>query len=423
MGQSILVPLRRPTLRRLVGAQFLAETGDGVVTVALPLYVLAQTDSPIAMSLTFTAEMLGGALLGVVGGVFADRFDRQRVLKLSFLLRAVLLVAAWLVSPVAAAVVLGVSARALGQLDNPSFDALIPSQVVDDLQQVLSLRRFIQSVSIIVGPAVGALAVWAIGEKPTLAAAAALYVAAIGIHLALPSLDHGARDRRREHDESTWLELVVGMSVVARTPFVRRLALYWMLSMVTVSMAMAAAVVWFADTLQAPDYWYGLSVSAYGIGTAAATLIFGGKRFTMPLPALLLAAAPVYAASCAVCVVADVPWLFPVGWFLWGIAFGPEIVRAEPEFVQRVEASSLGRAYAGVGIAITLGMAAGYAIAGLLLDRFGARTTTYVTAVAILAVGAMWIGPASRGEGLPPLADAADRAPATPLAAVRTTHG
>ena len=74
--------------------------------------------------------MLGGALLGVVGGVLADRFDRQTVLKASFLIRALLLVVAWLVSPVAAVVVLGVSARALGQLDNPSFDALIPDQVV-----------------------------------------------------------------------------------------------------------------------------------------------------------------------------------------------------------------------------------------------------------------------------------------------------
>jgi len=232
-------------LRRLVGAQFLSETGDGVVTVALPLYVLSRTDSAIAMSLTFTAQMLGGALLGIVGGVLADRFDRQRVLKASFLIRALLLLAAWLVSPVAAVVVLGVSARALGQLDNPSFDALIPDQVVDDLQQVLSLRRFIQSVSIIVGPAVGALTVWVIGEQPTLAVAAALFVAAICIHLTLPSLDHGVDSRRQEHHESSWLELARGMAVVTTTPFVRRLVLYWFLSMATVSMAMASAAVWF----------------------------------------------------------------------------------------------------------------------------------------------------------------------------------
>jgi len=358
-------------LRRLVGAQFLSESGDGVITVALPLYVLSKTDSAIAMSLRFTAQMLGGALLGVVGGVLADRFDRQMVLKASFLIRALLLVVAWLVSPVAAVV---------------------------------------------------ALTVWVIGEQPTLAVAAALFVAAICIHLTLPSLDHGVDSRRQEHHESSWLELASGMAVVTTTPFVRRLVLYWFLSMATVSMAMASAAVWFEETLAADGYWYGLSVSAYGIGTAAATLVFGRRHFTMSLPAVLLMAAPAYAATCAVCVIADVPWLFPIGWLLWGLAFGPEIVRGEPEFLQRIDASSLGRAYAGLGVAITLGMAVGYAVAGPLLDQYGARTTTYVTAVAILAIGTMWIGPARRHQGL--RADhAADETIDTHIAEVRSHIG
>jgi predicted MFS family arabinose efflux permease len=49
-----------------------------------------------------------------------------------------------------------------------------------------------------------------------------------------------------------------------------------------------------------------------------------------------------------------------------------------------------------MGIAITLGMAAGYAVAGPLLDIYGARTTTYITAVVILAAGTLWIGPLRR---------------------------
>ena len=205
------------------------------------------------------------------------------------------------------------------------------------------------------------------------------------------------------------------------TPFVRRLVLYWMLSMVTVSMAMAAAVVWFEETIDAADYWYGLSISAYGIGSASATLVFGGRRFTMSLPGVLLLAAPVYAATCAVCVVAEVPWLFPFGWLLWGLAFGPEIVRAEPEFVNRIESATLGRAYAGLNVGVTLGMALGYAVAGPMLDRHGARTTTYVTAVLILAVGALWIGPARRREGAGGTVGAL--VPEPHLCEVRTTHG
>ncbi len=408
-------------MRHLVGAQFLAESADGILTVVLPLYVLAATDSPLAMSLTATAQMLGGAVAGVIGGVFADRFDRQHVLRISYLARAILLVAAWAAGPVALVVLLGVAARVLGQLDNPSFDALIPLQArEDDLQQVLALRRFIQSVSIIVGPAIGALLAWLIDEKRTMVVAACLFVTSLVIHLRLRGLDTDLADRRRAQHGSDWVDLVRGMTIVVTTPFVRRLVLYWSLSLATVSMAMAAAAVWFEDTLEAPDYWYGLSVSAYGIGAALATLAFGGRRFRWSLPAILLAAAPCYAITAVVGVAAHVEWLMPIGWLLWGIAFGPEIVRAEPEFVERIEPESRGRAYAGMGVSMMLGLAAGYAVAGPMLDAFGARTTTLVTAVAILAVGGIWIGPLVRREAerTSQPATTATLAPEHPVAAV-----
>lgn len=404
---SILTPLQHPVLRRLVSAQFLSESADGMVTVALPLYVLAKTDSPLAMSLTAMAQMLGGAVAGVVGGVLADRFDRQRVLRLSFAARAVLLVAAWLAGPIAVVVVLGVLARVLGQLDNPSFDALIPGQARYDLQQVLSLRRFIQSVSIVVGPALGALAVWLVGEQPALGLAALFFAGAILIHVRLHGLDTDVADRRRQHHDSNWLDLAGGLSIVATTPYVRRLVLWWTVSMATVAMAMASAAVWFEDTLEAGDYWYGLSVSAYGVGAAVATLIAGGHQFRWPLPRILTVAAPFYALTAALGVVAEVAWLMPVGWLLWGIALGPEIVRAETEFVERIDPAVRGRAYAGMGVSLMLGLAAGYGIAGPLLDRFGARTTTYVTAVAIAATALLWAGPALRPASRPPPAPTA----------------
>ncbi|MEL7158519.1 MAG: hypothetical protein AAFN30_18245, partial [Actinomycetota bacterium] len=81
---SVLGPLRRPRLRRMVTAQFLAEMGDGVSLVALPLYVWARTGSEVWTSLTFAAELGLGVVLAVVGGVLADAFDRQRVLLVSY---------------------------------------------------------------------------------------------------------------------------------------------------------------------------------------------------------------------------------------------------------------------------------------------------------------------------------------------------
>jgi len=379
-----------------VGAQFLAESADGMVTVALPLFVLARTGSPLAMSLTAMTQMIGGAAAGAVGGVMADRFDRQRVLRISFAVRASLLLGAWLAGPVAAVIVLGVAARICGQADNPSFDALIPGQADGDLQQVLSLRRVIQSVSIIVGPAFGALAVWAVGEQATLGAAAALFAGAIVIHARLHALDRDLDERRRRHHESGWLELARGMSTVVTTPYVRRIVAWWAVSMGWVAMALAAAAVWFAETLATGEFWFGLSLAGYGIGSALATLVAGGREFRWSLPRILVTVSPFYALAAAIGVFAPVPWLMALGWLVWGLAYGPEIVRAETEFVERVEPAQLGRAYAGAGVALTLGAAAGYGVAGPLLDAFGPRTTTLITAGGIAATGLLWVGPMLR---------------------------
>ena len=152
----------------MVSAQFVSELGDGITTVALPLYVYARTGSPLATSLTFMAELLAGVVLGVVGGVLADAFDRRKVLIASYLARAALLVAAVAAGPLWLAIVLGVLARAGGQLDNPSFDAMVPEHADGDLQQVLALRRFVQAISYTIGPAVGALAVTLTGPRRAL---------------------------------------------------------------------------------------------------------------------------------------------------------------------------------------------------------------------------------------------------------------
>ena len=84
----------------------------------------------------------------------------------------------------------------------------------------------------------------------------------------LRGLDHEAPARRAANSDAGLRPLLGGMATIARTPFVRRLSLYWALEMATVAMCLAAAVPWFKDTLHADDYWYGISVSAYGIGAA-----------------------------------------------------------------------------------------------------------------------------------------------------------
>lgn len=109
-----------------------------------------------------------------VGAVLADRRKRHRNLVVSYILRSALLVALIFAPYVWLALACGIAARAMGLLDNPSFDALIPS-LADGLQQVVGARRLTQAASIFIGPAVGGLAVSQISARTTLGFSSVLF--------------------------------------------------------------------------------------------------------------------------------------------------------------------------------------------------------------------------------------------------------
>ncbi len=402
----MIAPLRRRVFRKMVASQFAAEAGDGVTLVALPLYVFERTNSALATSLTFTAELVGGVILGVVGGVLADATDRRLVLMVSAVIRGLLLVGAFLVDPIWVAVGLGVFARAMGSIDNPSFDALVPGQAQGDLQQVLAIRRLVQAVSITVGPAIGAVAVELVGARSAILLNAGAFVISFAVMATLPGLDKGLAARRASREGRTFSEqigeLLGGMSVVATTRGVRRIFAYNVFVMMTVAGVMGAAVIWYEVDLDVSGSWFGLAVAAYGVGAAVGMGIFGSVHFRMPLPVIILLAAPIYALSSGIGVVFEVPWLLPLGWLIWGIALGPELVLTEVTVVSNIAEDKLGRAFAGIGVGTTLGMAIGYALVGPALERYGSKSTILFVSGAVFMLGMSWIGPALEARRVGP---------------------
>ena len=161
--------------------------------------------------------------------------------------------------------------------------------------------------------------------------------------------------------------------------------------------------------LDAGDYWYGLSMAGEGAGAALATLAFGGHRFRMSLPAILLIASPCMPwpapSGCG-----GVPWLMALGWLLWGLTMGPEIVRSDPSPCS----GSNRRVRPGVrpdGVAATLGMAAGYGRPGRS-STLGPRATT---------TSRRWSSsrPARSGWGPGPVTKACRRTPSSRMVSAR----
>jgi MFS family permease len=126
--------LRRRDLGLLWAGGLISETGDWLLLVGLPVWVLELTGSSLVTASVFLVGLLPSLLAGPLAGVLVDRWDRRRTLVAVSLAQAVFLLPLlavhgrqqlWIVYLVIAV------ESVLAQLNDPARNALLPSLVED----------------------------------------------------------------------------------------------------------------------------------------------------------------------------------------------------------------------------------------------------------------------------------------------------
>lgn len=127
--------LRRRDFGLLWAGGLISETGDWFLLVGLPVWVFQVTGSSLVTATVFLVGLLPSLVVGPLAGVLVDRWDRRRTLVVVSLAQAVFLLPLlavdgrdrlWIVY-----LVMAVEA-ALGQLNDPARNALVPSLVPRD---------------------------------------------------------------------------------------------------------------------------------------------------------------------------------------------------------------------------------------------------------------------------------------------------
>jgi MFS family permease len=124
--------LRRRDLGLLWAGGLISETGDWLLLVGLPVWVLELTGSSLVTASVFLVGLLPSLLAGPLAGVLVDRWDRRRTLVAVSLAQAVFLLPLlavhgrqqlWVVYLVIAV------ESVLAQLNDPARNALLPALV------------------------------------------------------------------------------------------------------------------------------------------------------------------------------------------------------------------------------------------------------------------------------------------------------
>lgn len=136
--------------------------GDWLYGIALVVYIYESSDSATLVGIATILRLSPYILFSPFGGAIADRFSRRTVMMASDGARAIVMfglaLAAGVGAPIWMALALTFLATTLGTPYGPAFAAFLP-KIVDEetLAPANALRSSIESVSLVLGPAIGGI--------------------------------------------------------------------------------------------------------------------------------------------------------------------------------------------------------------------------------------------------------------------------
>ncbi|CAN7283003.1 MFS transporter [Bosea sp. LjRoot90] len=153
-----------------------------------------------------------------------------------------------------------------------------------------------------------------------------------------------------------------------------------------------------------------LALAAYAAGSFITGLIFGALRLRLPLATQLLLSIGLAAATTLPLLIVSSLWMLGIVLFIAGASISPTVIVAMALVERHVPASKLTEGITWVMTGMGVGMAAGSAASGWLIDVYGARSGFYVSvaggfsALAIVLLGFRALGEAAPGQRQPALA-------------------
>ena len=379
-GSRYLPVLRRPGAARLLAPTLIARVPDAIAATAIVVVARSVTGSYSAAGLAAAAFGVGTVVSAPVAGRALDRLGQRRVLLVLAGGFAVALAALALGSGhLGAALVAGVAAVA--GLTRPPVETamrslwprLVPAA---DLDAAYSLDSTVQELIWIGGPLLlAALLATGRPQLPLLACAAASISGTAIYALGLPAASRGG-----------------DTAPAASSPL--RQARLRVLLVCAACYGIAAGILNLALVAFAAAHggtsWAGILVAIWGAGSLAGGLAYGSRDWRSPVEDRAMACLALFAA--VLLLLAAAPGLAVLALLMipLGIPLSPWLGSLSASVQRAVPATASGEAFAWTFTSVTVGMSAGSACGGLVIQAAGTRA-------AFLAAGGSGLAGAAFG--------------------------
>src|SRR5512143_516541 len=114
--------------------QLVSTMGSALTSLAASILVYRVTNSALSVGLMLMATAAPSLLIGLIAGVFVDRYDRKRIMIAADLIRAVLVVLIPFLLPAGIAwlYIIVMLSSAVGQFYDPAHDSVLPEIATDE---------------------------------------------------------------------------------------------------------------------------------------------------------------------------------------------------------------------------------------------------------------------------------------------------
>ena len=389
---SIRSSLTHRSFRRLLLALAVSQAGDWLYNVALLAFVYERTHSAAWVAATTAVRVVPVVILGPIGGVLADRFDRRRIMVLSDVARVGCMLGLAAVAatglPIVLAPVLAALSTAASAPYPASAAATTPRLVpVTDLAGANSARSAVGMGAIAAGPVVGAVLL--LLGSPT--AAFLLNAGTFAISaLAILSIPAGAAflPARSGARESVVADVVLGARTLRAHPAALRLVGADVVCSVVYGMQTVLLLV-LSRSLGFGNAGYGYVLAGMGVGGILGTTVAPrAARSAHPRRVLVLALLGVAGPAA---LMAATPSL--TGLLFWAVLSGAGAVLVEvltETSLQRdLDEEVFARAYGIAFPAAIAGIAGGSLVAAPLVSAVGLTGAIVATGVLVAVYAAL----------------------------------
>ncbi|MFD1737736.1 MFS transporter [Bacillus salitolerans] len=395
----------------LISAQTVSALGDWLDILAIiTLVAIHWNASPFAVTGIMLCLAGPSIVLGPLAGALADRLDRKKIMIVSNLACAGLIVCVAFTNSLWQVFVLITLKSIFEVLFMPAKNGKLKEIVHDDdIQMAMSVSSMIDNAAKVIGPTVGGILVATLGVKWAFYIDGMTFLLSALLLLAVPKsnfLNQSEQDAtsKKLSFQAILLDLKDGISILKGVPILLASLFLFSLALLVLQIADTQFSVLLRLIMEDPTKMLGFVMASSGIGMFVSAALIS----KMKLPSVLITTSigcifvgAAFGTAALLNGLDDVALyiIFPVICFFGGASFGLAAIPFQISIQKQIPVSKTGRVFGTIGSVTTISAFIGMISGGILSTLIGVVHTFILAGGSLVLIGTVALMTKKRFEG------------------------